>query len=247
MGLRRSVAAVVALGALAAGLTACRLVDGPGPATERVPADFHASEHGVRISIRVGFEEDRTVESAELHGEGGSQDVALWPVGWEQERPPEAVELEAGDEVILEASIVGACPGAGRLPKFEVVSTVDGEEVVDHFAPALAADYRRAYATWCDRPVTVTVGGSRIRPGGAVEMYLEISNPGPDAVAVTVGALRTDSTSWRATSTVVEPGARHPFTVRGRARVGCSATPPWASRNLRVDGHPLTPEHDGWC
>jgi hypothetical protein len=245
---RAVVAFVLPTVGLVGGLTACGVLPHAEPTASRVPADFEVSEYGVRVSVRVEFPENRTIERAELRAEGGRQDVSPWPIGWEQDRPPETVELEAGDEVILEGWIVAACPGAGRLPRFEVVSTVDGEEVVDHIAPARAADYRRAHAEWCDRPVTLSVAGSRIGPRGRIQMYLEISNPGPDSVEVRVGALTSDTTTWEAQSAVVPPGTRHPLTVRGRARQGCGATPPWTSGNFRVDGKALTPQwHDGWC
>ena len=234
-------------------LTSC----GSGHATSTDPqevvpvhADYYAEARGVRVGIRVGFEDAREVVEARMVTGDGSVDVGLYPLdGTDPEPPPETLSLGAGDQVLLEGMVFVPCLGESRAPVFEVDSEADGSRRADRFTVANPSGYDRAVAESCDRPPTMYVRGSSATPAGEYELRVEFVNPGPDPMTVTSERVDDGTSSWQESTVVVPAGEIVPMTVHGHGPPNCAVTPPWESGHVRVDGDVITPEdgYAGWC
>ena len=151
----------------------------PGGVT-RVSADYNAGNWGVMVGIRVAFAEDRRVTGARLTWDGGHDDIAPYPLdGTDPDAPLESIDLPAGTGVLLEGSVLAACPEAPPLPVFEVQTVVDGKKVTDRYTPDDPTLFDDAFAEWCQVPFTMTVAGSEVTPGGDYTLWLQLHNPAP--------------------------------------------------------------------
>lgn len=251
--MRKLTTCAVAVGAALAGLTSC----GSEPASSdvardaiTVPADYYASEYGVRVGVQVGFDDEREVTGARLVAGDQTAEVSLYPTdGSDPDRPPERVSLESGQEVLLEGSLLVPCAGGDpALPVFEVTSESGGAARTDEVAPSNPEEYRRAVAEWCDLPLTLHVTGSLEAPDGTNELHLQISNPGTEPVELTSEAVDDGTSTWEEERVVVPPASIERLTLHGRGPSVCVATPPWESGAVRADGEIVRPPaEDEWC
>lgn len=216
-----------------------------------VHADYYVSEYGVRVGIRVGYDDARTVTAARLVIGGKSQHTALYPLdGSDPDAPPKTITLERSAQVLLENSVLAACAGVPVIPVFEVDSRTNGEVWTDRFRPANVAAYRRAVAEWCARPITMNPTGSSVTPDGDYEIYVQFSNPGPDPVTVTFDRVEAGPSTWDAATVAVTGGGITEMTLHGHGPPDCAVTPPWETGHVHADGKIIRPEaegSDGWC
>jgi hypothetical protein len=203
------------------------------------------------VGIRVGYDDARTVTAARLVVGDHAEDTSLYPLdGSDPDVPPETVRLGRGDQVLLENSLLVSCTGDPETPVYEVDSEANGVERTDRFRPANAAGYRKAVAEWCARPVTMDPTGSSATPDGVYEIYVQFSNPGPDAVTVTVDGVEDDTSTWDEATLLVPGGSIEKLTLHGHGPPDCAATPPWETGHVRVDGEVIQPDPDHgdtWC
>ncbi|QKE03199.1 hypothetical protein [Nocardioides marmotae] len=235
---------VAGLTSCASGGAAVRDADGG----TRIQADFYASEHGVRVGIKVGYPESREVTDARLSTGEESVHASLYPLdGTDPDREPASVSLAPGDQVLIEGVLLVPCAGPGTTPVFEVVSESQGAERTDYFTPANLETYEQAVAEWCARPLTMNVTGATVTPDGDYELRVELSNPGPEPVTVTSAEVSSGSSTWQETTVTVPAGTIEPMVIRGHGPPECAATPPWESGHVRADGEIIRPASDGWC
>lgn len=209
---------------------------------------YFVSEFGVRVGIRLDFPQDRLITGARMMWTGGSDKVKPWPLdGSNPVRPPDTLELPAGEEVLLEGSVVAPCPASPGVPILQVDSEVEGEKRTDRFRPGDSTGFDRAFFDWCRRPVTMVIQGSSWEPGGDSKLHLDISNPGPGTVSVVSRAVTQGDNTWKPMQVDVPPGAIERLTIEGHTPELCAATPPWETGDLLANGTPIEPGGDGWC
>ena len=155
----------------------------PGGIT-RVSADYFAHESGVRVGIRVAFAQDLRVSAARLVWDGGSSDISPYPLdGTDPDVALEFLDLAAGDGVLLEGLVLSACPDPPAAPLvFEVPTVVDGEKVLRRYTPDDPSLFEKAFAEFCEFPVTGRPSLSEVTPEGDITVTLTIVNPGPGTV-----------------------------------------------------------------
>ncbi len=215
-----------------------------------VPAKLSNTQYGIQVAIVVGYDEDRVVSDARLLWDGGSDDdIGLWPLdGSEPDRPPETLDLPTGTEMLLAGNLLAACPDVPDVLVFEVESRIGDDERTDRYLPESSRKLERAFATWCEQPVLMSVTGSRSTPEGDYEVTMEFSNPGPDSATVVSEAVTLGETTWEEGTVEVPAGTRTSMTVSGHGPPECRVTAPWQEGHVLVDGEPIRPEYDdGWC
>lgn len=213
-----------------------------GASGEEVAADYFASEYGVRVGIKVSFEEPRELTDVKLVWDGGSDQVSPYPLdGSDPDAPADTLRLDPGVKALLEGSVLAPCPTAPGSLRFEVTSLADGEERVDRYTPKSQDAFADAFEQWCERPVTINVTGSNATPEGDYTLYLQISNPGPNEAHVVSEAVDDDSGSWDAADVRAPAGEITTLELTGHGPPDCKVTPPWESGNLLLDGTPTQP------
>lgn len=112
-------ALLLAVGLGASALTSC--VSGDATAKDSrdaatVHADYYASEHGVRVGIKVGYSEAREVTGARLVAGDESVHAPVYPLdGTDPDVEPESVTLVPGGQVSLEGVLLVPCSVPARL------------------------------------------------------------------------------------------------------------------------------------
>ena len=205
--------------------------------------EYFASEYGVRLGVRVGFSEDRRVTGARLSWEGGSDEVGLYPLdGTDPDVPPETLDLPRGVQVLLEGSVLSACPEAPSLPVFEVETVHEGEQVTERYVPREPAKFEEAFEQWCALPFIVTLARSSSAPDGDCTYTLRLHNPGPATVDVVSESVTGGGWAWEHSKTAVPAGTLGSLTIHGH---GAPPQAPWESGHLLADGHPIAPGGGG--
>jgi hypothetical protein len=214
-----------------------------------IDADYFVSERGIRVGIRVGFEQTREITAARLHWDGHADTVALFPLdGTDPDAVLKTIDLEAGSEALLEGRVVAACPRQPSTPVFEVVSRYGGRRHTERFVPSRASEFEDAWAEWCERSVSMSVNGSTVSPGGDYELRVEFTNPGPGPVKVRSARVSDGTSTWRAAEVVVPAGSTASLTIEGHGPPDCAAVPPWETGHVLAGGVPIAPAEDqGWC
>jgi len=215
-----------------------------------VRAEYFSSAFGVRVGIRVGFEETRVVTEARLVWDGHADEVALYPDdGTDPDVAPESITVEPGMQPTYEGILLAACPDLPSAPVFEIDSTDSAGKHTDRFRPDNLDDFAKAFDEWCARPVSMEVRQSSVSIDGAYEIRLMISNPGPAAVQVVAEGYSDGDTTWETAEVIVPGGTITPMTVLGHGPRHCrTVLPPWGTGHMLADGVPLTPEYGGtWC
>lgn len=212
-----------------------------------VEAEYYVSEWGVRVGIRIGYGEPRTVTGASLVTGDASVEASLYPLDGTDPDAPTTVSLAPGVEVLIEGHVLVACSGTPETPVFEVVSRANGSRTTERFAPADEAGYLRAVAEWCDRPFTMNVTGSRATPEGDHTLYVEFSNPSVDPVTVTSSRFEDGAYSWEESTVIVPAGGIERMAIHGHGpqAQGCVPITPWESGHLRADGEVIEPNGSG--
>jgi hypothetical protein len=204
-----------------------------------IASEYFASEYGVRVGVRIGFSEDRRLTGARLVWGEESEEVALYPLdGTDPEPPPKTLDLPQGVEVLLEGSVVAACPDAPALPLFEVQTVRRGEEITERYTPNEASRFVEAFQEWCGLPFMVTLTGSRKTPEGECTYWLRLHNPGPSTVVVVSEEVSGGPWVWESARAAVPAGTIGSVTIRGH---GDPPTAPWESGHLLADGRPIVP------
>ena len=221
----------------------------PGAVT-RVRADYYASLWGVSVGIRVAFARSLTVTGARMIWEGGHYDVAPYPLdGSDPDVPLESIDLPGGTGVLLEGSVLAACPDAPSPPVFEVDTVTHGDKDTVRYTPDDPALFENAFAQWCAVPVSMSVAGSTLTPEGEITVRSRFHNPGPTSVSVVSEAVPEGVTTWEASALDVPPGSIKIMTVHGHGPQDCAGPTPWETGHVLAEGRPVKPDvgYDEWC
>jgi hypothetical protein len=214
-----------------------------------IDADYFVSEHGVRVGIRVGFDQAREITAARMLWDRHADAVALYPLdGTDPDVALDSIDLEAGSEALLEGRVAAKCPRKPSTPVFEVVSRYGGERHTERFVPSRPGEFADAWAQWCERSVSMIIKGSTVSPEGDYELRVEFTNPGPGPVEIRSARVTDGTSTWRAAEVVVPGGSTAPLTIEGHGPPACAAVPPWETGHVLADGVPIAPPTDeGWC
>jgi hypothetical protein len=214
-----------------------------------VTADYYVSQYGVRVGVKVGFAERRTVTGVRLLAGHRSSVVSPYPLdGTDSDAPLRTVDLPAGTRMLLEGEVTRGCPGAPDLPVFEVSSRLDGERRLDRYRPDDRSAFTTAFRRWCHRGVSVTGVSSRATPDGHYTLRLGFTNPGPHAVRVVSQAFERSGARWERASLTVRGGEQGDLVLRGHGPPECRIVTPWATGHVLVDGVPLgAGAVEDWC
>jgi hypothetical protein len=204
-----------------------------------VASEYFTSEYGVQVGVRVGYAEDRRLTGARLVWEGGSDEVALYPLdGTDPEPTPETLDLPRGVQVSLEGHVLAACPEIPSLPVFEVQTVRAGTEITERYLPDDSTKFEDAFERWCELPFIVTLARSTFTPEGDCTYGLRLHNPGPSTVTVVSEQASGGDWVWESSEVEVPAGTIGSLTVRGH---GAPPGPPWESGHLHADGQPIAP------
>lgn len=236
-----AVASVVLTACAGSDTVADPATDNASPAAAPVRANYQVSPWGVRIGIRVGFDEARTVTGARMLWRGDSQEIEFYPDdGSDPEAQLEQMRVEPGQRPSYDATILMTCPITDSgLPVIEIVSTVDGEERRDRYAPDDPGDLDDAFAQWCEQGVTLTMDGWSLTPAGEYTATAVIGNPGPDTVDIVSEEVEDSGITWDRATVRAEPGARTKLVITGRGPEQCPGPGPWETGHVLADGVPI--------
>ena len=204
-----------------------------------ISSEYSVSEYGVQVAVQVGFAEDRLLTGAQLVWEGGAEEVGLYPLdGTDPEPPPETLDLPGGVQVLLEATVLAACPEVPSLPVFEVQTVRAGKQITERYVPNELMEFEDAFAQWCERPFIMTVGRARSTPEGDCTYLLRLHNPGPSTVTVVSERVSGERWVWESGRSVVPAGTIGSLIIRGH---GAPPGAPWESGHVLADGQPIAP------
>ncbi len=212
-----------------------------------VPMELTGSRYGVGLQMGTRVREATTVTAVVLRG--AAEEVEALPYDRDGEDLT-SVPLAAGAQVGIEGHLSPDCgqPDAGAGDVVVEISTRAGSDPVEvrSYVPDDPGALAAAVADWCSLGPDVEPIGSMTSPDGTGEVYLDVANPGPGAVEVSLPA----GGGWEAATVTVPAGtARGRMTLRASsADCDIDAALPWADGRLLVDGEPFPIAlEDSWC
>ncbi|GAA1476249.1 hypothetical protein GCM10009623_06950 [Nocardioides aestuarii] len=211
-------------------------------AAQPVPFVLDASVDGMWVGVRQRYEEDRVLTGGHAVI-GGRTDAGLifWSRRFEG-RDPDPFPVAAGSEALILKDVRPDCSAPQDVPVLVVTSrAADGEEHRDSYRPADADAWEETLGAYCRLEPQVRVTGSSQRADGSFSVTLEIRNPTEEAVDVVSEGFTEGSTTWEPASTTVPPRGKGELVVSGEGQ-GCSATNPWTTGRLTLDG--VAPDMD---